>query len=131
MPNVIALVDDLLFLSRIREAARAAGVTVRSVRGAEALLAAAREDAGLVLVDADSDRIPWPLALAALRAEPQLALIPAIAFFSHVHAERAQTARAAGASRVLARGAFVQELPRLLAAAAGAVGASEEKTPCA
>jgi hypothetical protein len=41
-----------------------------------------------------------------------------VAFLSHVHAEGAEAARAAGCSRVLARSAFVQELPRLIAAAA-------------
>jgi hypothetical protein len=41
-----------------------------------------------------------------------------VGFFSHVHAERAQEAIAAGADRVLARGAFVRGLPALLAAGA-------------
>ena len=70
MPQLVALVDDLLFLSRIREAGRAAGIEVRAVRGAADLLVAARNDARLVLVDADSERLPWKAALAALRAEP-------------------------------------------------------------
>jgi hypothetical protein len=40
-----------------------------------------------------------------------------VAFVSHVRPERAEAARAAGAGRVLSRGAFVRELPGLLAAA--------------
>ena len=47
-----------------------------------------------------------------------------MAFLSHVHAERADAARDAGCSRVLSRGTFVQELPRLLSAAP--VNAPEE-----
>jgi CheY-like chemotaxis protein len=115
MSHVIALVDDLVFLSRIREAARGAGVGVRSVRRTSDLVAAAREGGRLVLVDADSSRLPWADAVAALRSEPDLASLPVVAFLSHVHAERAVAARAAGCSRVVARGAFVHELPRLLA----------------
>jgi len=115
MPQVLALVDDLLFLSRIREAARAAGIEVRAVRGASELLGAARQDGRLVLVDADSERLPW--AVAALRAEPGTAALPVIAFVSHVRADRAEAARAAGASRVLARSAFVNQLPELVAQA--------------
>jgi CheY-like chemotaxis protein len=117
MSQVIALVDDLLFLSHIREAARGAGAGVRPVRGATDLVASAREGARLVLVDADSSRLPWADAVAALRSEPGLASLPVVAFASHVHADHAEAARAAGCSRVLSRGAFVRELPHLLAPA--------------
>ena len=126
MPHVIAVVDDLMFLSRIREAARGTGAEVRSVRGPKDLVEAARDGGRLVIVDADSSRLPWAEAIGALRADPSVAAVPVIAFLSHVHAERAEEARAAGASRVLARGAFVQELPRLMAAAAAPVTVPEE-----
>jgi len=126
MPHVIAVVDDLMFLSRIREAARGAGAEVRSVRGARDLVQAARDGGRLVLVAADGSRLPWAEAVGALRADPSVAAVPVIAFLSHVHAERADAARAAGASRVLARGAFVQELPRLMAAAAAPLTVPEE-----
>jgi CheY-like chemotaxis protein len=115
MPPVIALVDDLVFASRIREAARGAGFEVRSARRADDLLAAVREGGRLVLVDADSDRLPWRDAVAALRSDAAVSGVPVIAFLSHVNAERAQAAREAGATRVMARGAFVQELPALIA----------------
>jgi DNA-binding NtrC family response regulator len=118
MPNLVALVDDLMFLSRIREAARAAGASVETVRGASDLVAAARADARLVLVDADSERLPWRDALAALRALPELDTLSVVAFLGHTSADRAEAARAAGATRVLARSAFVKELPALAARAA-------------
>jgi len=117
MSRVLALVDDLLFLSRIREAARGTGAEVRPVRGPADLVATAREGGRLVLVDADSPRIRWAEAVGALRADPVVASLPVVAFFSHVQADRADAARAAGCSRVLARAAFVQELPRLIEAA--------------
>jgi DNA-binding NtrC family response regulator len=118
MPQVIALVDDLMFLSRIREAARAAGVEVRPVRGASELLDAVRQEGRLVLVDADSERLPWQAAVAALRAEHPPGELRVIAFVSHERADRAEAARSAGATRVLARRAFVQQLPELVAQAA-------------
>jgi hypothetical protein len=34
MPHVIAVIDDLLFLSRVREAAARAGIEVEQARGA-------------------------------------------------------------------------------------------------
>jgi CheY-like chemotaxis protein len=118
MPQLVALMDDLLFLSRIREAARAAAVEVRAVRGAADLVAAARGGARLVLVDADGERLPWAEALAALRSEADCGSVPVVAFVSHVRQDRAEAARAAGASRVLARSAFLKELSQLVAQAA-------------
>ncbi len=118
MPPLVALVDDLMFLSRIREAARAAGIEMTSARATAALLEAARAGARLVVVDLDGARVPWRDALAALRADPALRELPVVGFLSHVRGDLAEAARAAGASRVLARSAFVAELPRLLGALA-------------
>ena len=113
MAFVAALVDDLMFLSRIREAARGADVEVRTVRTADAVSQAAREGARLVLLDLDSARLPWTDALAALANEGDAG--PAtVGFFGHVNAETGRTAVAAGCTLVLPRGAFVQRLPSLL-----------------
>jgi AmiR/NasT family two-component response regulator len=127
MPHVIAVIEDLLFLSRVREAGRRAGIEVVQARDAAAI-AAATPQARLVIVDADTDRIPWRAALLALRVDAALAKLPLVAFVSHVAADRAETARAAGIRRVLARGAFLKELPGLMATAA-AGPAQEEKSP--
>jgi CheY-like chemotaxis protein len=116
MPSIVALMDDLMFLSRIREAARGLGVEVRAVRGATDLVEACQDEPQAILVDLDNARLPIAEALAALRADPGRARIPVVGFFSHVHAERGRDALAAGCSRVLPRGAFVQELPALLRA---------------
>jgi CheY-like chemotaxis protein len=123
MAKLVALVDDLMFLSKIREAGRAAGVDVKAARGVDGLVEAARDGASLVLVDADSERLPWREAVAALRATPELASLPVVAFLSHVHTDHAEAARAAGATRVLARSAFVKELPQLVAQASVRGGA--------
>lgn len=128
MSHVIALVDDLLFLSRIREAARGAAAEVRAVRDAGALTESVRAGGRLVLVDADSSRLPWEAAVRALRASEGHA-VPVVAFLSHVQADRAEAARAAGCTRVLARSAFVQDLPRLIAAAAAPAPAPQETEP--
>jgi PleD family two-component response regulator len=115
MPAAIAVVQDLMFLSRIREAARASGAEVRSVRDPAALLQACRDLPGaIVLVDLDAERLRPLDYAAALRAEPDLAAIAVIGFVSHVHADLARAAQAAGFTKVMARGAFVQALPSLL-----------------
>ena len=115
MPAVITLVDDLMFLSRIREAAKAAGVEVKAAR-AVAGLPELTEGARLVLIDLDSPRLPVSEAVAALKDRTSGGL-QVVGFFSHVHGERARQALAAGCTRVLPRSAFVKELPALLASA--------------
>jgi len=116
--TIVALVDDLMFLSRIREAAAPLGAVVKAVRNAAALLEACRAAPALVLADLDSERLKADEAIRALRAEPASASLTVIGFYSHVHGERAQRAAAAGASQVMARSAFARELPALIAGAA-------------
>ena len=115
MPLVVALVDDLLFLSRVREAARGSDTEVKTVRSADALREACRSrpDA-LVVADLDTPRLGAIEAVRALRADAALASIPVVGFMSHVHADLAREAREAGVTRVLARSAFVQQLPELM-----------------
>jgi CheY-like chemotaxis protein len=119
MPRVIALVDDLMFLSRIREAARRRDLEVTAVRAVPELLAACSDPPRMVIIDLDRPRPPAAEALAALRAEPALAKLPVVGFFSHVHAERGRQAREAGCM-ALPRSAFVEELDALLASSAHA-----------
>jgi CheY-like chemotaxis protein len=118
MATVVALVDDLMFLSRIREAAKGRGLEVRSARSAADAMAGARAGARLVIMDLDSPRLPVSDTLAALRGEPSLRGLPVVGFFSHVEAQRGRDAAAAGCTTVLPRSAFVQKLDALLAAAA-------------
>ena len=112
--RVVALVDDLMFLSRITEAAAGLGLEVKKARNVVELVEACRLSPRVVLVDLDSSRLPWAEGLAALRADPALANVPVVGFYGHVHTERARQGEQAGCTQVLARGAFVQQLRRLL-----------------
>jgi CheY-like chemotaxis protein len=122
MATVVALVDDLMFLSRIREAAKGRGLEVKSARTAADAVAGARAGARLVIMDLDSPRLPVSDTLAALRSEPSLRGLPVVGFFSHVEVQRGREAAAAGCTTVLPRSAFVQKLDALLAAAASGGG---------
>ena len=62
MADVVYLINDMLFSSKLREAAKATGVTVQPAREPAAFAAAARE-AKLAIVD-----LRLPTALAALEA---------------------------------------------------------------
>jgi CheY-like chemotaxis protein len=110
-PGTVAVVAaDLIFASRIRAAAAAAGVRTRFARNDGELLEAAAE-ADLIIVDLDARWLDPSHSIQRLR---QQASKPIVAFVSHVRADAIEAARAAGADRVLARSAFVKLLPEIL-----------------
>lgn len=112
--RIVAWAADLVSGARIRGAAQQAGLELRLVRSAEELERAAREESPrLVIVDLEARGDPAG-AIARLKAEPATVHLPVIAFSPHVKEDAIAAARAAGAERVLARGAFFRDLPHLL-----------------
>lgn len=121
-PVVVAVVDDLMFLSRIREAAKRKGVEVRAVRTPAGASAACREGARVVILDLDTKRLPVMDVLAAVAGDPACSAVGLVGFYSHVETERAHAARAAGCRTVLPRSAFVRELDKVLSSRAARLG---------
>lgn len=115
MSMVLAVVEDLMFSSRISTAAKAAGVAVRFTRSLDAVLTAVREQVpALIILDLNSARTAPLEIVAALKSDPALATIPTLGVVSHVDTATIEAARQAGVARVLARSAFVAQLPHLL-----------------
>lgn len=116
---IVAVVDDLLFSSKIRGAAQLGGQTIHFVRNAAAVIGEIREkQPGLVIFDLDRASLSPSATIAAVKAEPDLAHIPLVGYVSHVHADVIEAARRAGIDQVMARSAFVAQLPLLLKAGA-------------
>jgi CheY-like chemotaxis protein len=113
---ILVVADDLLFRSKISGAAKALGVVVRAATTPEAAVERAREDhPTLVLIDLDGQR-PAPFEVLQRFAEdPELRGLETLGFVSHVHADLVSRARELGIGHVMARSAFVAELPDLLA----------------
>jgi CheY-like chemotaxis protein len=111
---VLVLVDDLMFLSRIREAAKARDVPVRAVRTAADAVEGCRAGARTVIADLDTPRLPVLEAVAAIAADPALEGVRLVGFYSHVETERARAAREAGCREVMPRSAFVRQLPDII-----------------
>lgn len=115
MGRVLALVDDLLFVSKIAETARQVGIELKTVGTVEALATEARAAApSLVIADLNAKGRPLE-AVAALRGAGCAA--PVLGFLSHVQVEIAEQARAAGFDTVLPRSKFTQQLAEILARA--------------
>ncbi|MGE0393515.1 MAG: hypothetical protein AB7I25_06675 [Vicinamibacterales bacterium] len=117
---VLCVVDDMLFASKIRAAAGAAGVTVAFEKNPDAVAARVAADApALVIFDLDAARLRAVETVAALKADPATAATRTLGYVSHVHAERIAAARAAGIDDVKARSAFAAQLGAILTGAAG------------
>ena len=107
----VYLVRDLMFTSKIRDAAERLGVPVEGVRQAAAVVAPARR-AQLVIVDL---RLPDALeALELLARDPEASAVPTVGFVDHEKIDVMESARALGCQQVLAKGEFANKLSGLL-----------------
>ncbi len=110
MADVVYFINDMLFSSKLREAAKATGLTVQPARDPAALAAAARQ-AKLAIVD-----LRLPTALAALDALAAGAPgVRTVGFIDHEKTDVMDAARAKGCTDVMAKGQFANALPKLLA----------------
>ncbi|MFN7982594.1 MAG: response regulator [Vicinamibacterales bacterium] len=113
---ILAILDDLLFTSKIRSVAKHAGATVAIARSSQSALEQMRSEAPtLVIFDLNNPRTDPIGTIAAMKADPALSSIPTVGFVSHVDADTIAAARSAGMTDVLARSAFVTRLPEILA----------------
>ena len=112
---ILAVLDDLMFSSKIKTAATHLGVAVTFARSTEAALAEFRKGAtSLVIFDLNNARTN-PLAIvAAMKADPALTSIPTVGYASHVETDVINAARQAGVGSVLPRSAFTTQLGEIL-----------------
>ena len=103
---VLAVVRDLMFSSRITQAARHAQAELKIVRDPATL---ADLDGRLVIADLNQEG-----ALDAAAAWRERTGRVVIGYVQHVDAETMRAARAAGIEQVMPRSQFVLKLPELL-----------------
>ncbi len=108
---ILAIVDDLLFRSKLETAAAQLGTPLTITADANPAL---RPGSGWsrVLIDLNLSRGDSLVMIRNLRAaHPET---PVIGYYSHVQRDLPQQALEAGCTKVLPRSAFVQQLPELL-----------------
>jgi DNA-binding NarL/FixJ family response regulator len=112
--TIVAFVEDLFFLAKIQETAKALDITVVTgdSRRGPAALAEAQPQA--IIVDLNSRQLAAVQWIQALKADPATRPVRIVAFASHVQAQLISDAKAAGCDSVMARSAFTQQLPNLL-----------------
>ena len=112
---ILAVLDDLMFSSKIKTTATQLGVPLTFARSSASALAEMRKNApSLVIFDLNNPRTDPLGTVAAMHADPALASIPTVGFVSHVDTAVIDAARQAGVTEVLARSAFTMQLADIL-----------------
>jgi PleD family two-component response regulator len=114
---IVAVIDDLMMRSRVSTATKGTSTDVRFVSGEEQIvaLASSSPSPSLFIVDLNSRGID-PLALISrFKTTPALSTVRVLGFVSHVDVATIAAARAAGIDEVVARSAFVDHLPDVIA----------------
>jgi CheY-like chemotaxis protein len=112
---ILAVLDDLLFTSKIKTAASQLGAAITFARSGPAARAEMERSApSLVILDLNNVRIDPLSVVEWMKSNPALAAVPTVGFVSHVQTDLIQAARAAGVTDVLARSAFTAQLGDIL-----------------
>ena len=108
---ILAVLDDLLFTSKIKNAGAQTGTSIRFARSSADALAEMRKSVpSLVIFDLNSSHTDPLATLAEMKKDSALATVPTIGFASHMHSDVINAARAAGMDEVMARSAFTLRL---------------------
>src|SRR6185369_6912734 len=82
---ILAILDDLLFTSKLRTAARQPGLTLTIARSRDAALAEMRAHMpALVILDLNNPRTDPIGIVTAMQADAALRAIPTVGYVSHV-----------------------------------------------
>jgi DNA-binding NarL/FixJ family response regulator len=108
---ILAVVDDVLFLSKIQQTAQLVGVAMKSARPADLPDRAILDVPSALILDLNHRAGKALEVLRTLKSDLKTKQIAVIGFVSHVQTDLIAAARDAGCDLVLARSAFVSQLP--------------------
>lgn len=114
--TVVAVVDDMFFVSKIRATGKALGMIVKLPRTVEGFRAITNDEPPvMIVVDLHNEKMnPFDLA-SEIKGDERLKNIPLLGFFSHVQVELQRRARKAGYDEILPRSLFARDLANILA----------------
>jgi DNA-binding response OmpR family regulator len=113
--TVTAVVDDMFFISKIRETGKALGIIVNFPRNLDGLRSLLAEEApGLIVVDLQHQKLDAVQLALELKANETVRQVPLLGFFSHVQANLQRQAMEAGYDEVFPRSIFFRDLVVIL-----------------
>jgi PleD family two-component response regulator len=112
---ILAVLDDLMFTSKIKTTANQLGVAVAFARSADGALAEMKKATpSLVILDLNNARTNPLGIVVGMKQDPSLASVRTVGYASHVQVDVINAARQAGVDDVMARSAFTQNLAAIL-----------------
>jgi PleD family two-component response regulator len=112
---ILAVLDDLMFTSKIKTTAGQLGIAVMFARSHDGALSEMRKEVpSLVILDLNNPRTNPLGIVASMKGDPSLAGVPTVGYASHVQVDVINAARQAGVGEVMARSAFTQQLADIL-----------------
>ena len=112
--RVVGVLSDLMFMVKIQEAAKRAGLEPVFVKSKQEAMEQAREDPAVIIVDLNNSGLDALELISELKADEQTRKVRLVGFVSHVQADLKQAAQQKGCDLVVARSAFSQNLPGIL-----------------
>ena len=110
--TIVAVVDDLMFQSKLEQETRRLGYAFVAVDSETELREALGRAAALAVVDLHVRGCEWQQAISIAKEHG----VRVLAFGRHTEAQLLRDARNAGCDRVVARSQLVEELPKLIEA---------------
>jgi CheY-like chemotaxis protein len=110
----VAVLNDLMFTVKIQEAAKRAGLDTLFVQSQLDALAQAKEQPVFMILDLNYAAADPLQLIATLKSNEETRGVPLVGYVAHVQTDVRQAAAEHGCDAVLARSAFVQNLPALL-----------------
>jgi CheY-like chemotaxis protein len=112
--RLVAVLDDLMFLVKIQEAAKRAGMDATFVKSQSEALTQAKMAPALIILDLNYKGAQPLDLITRLKSEEETKNVRLLAYVSHVQIGLRQEAEKRGCDQVVARSVFVESLPRLL-----------------
>lgn len=112
--KVVAVLSDLMFIVKIQEAAKRAGLEAVFVKSEQDALAQAKDKPAVMILDLNNTGAQPLDVISKLKSDEETSKISLLGYVSHVQADLKQAAQEKGCDMVIARSAFSQNLPTIL-----------------
>ena len=112
--KILAVMNDLFFQVKIIDAAKKLGLTVEFLKDRETVFEKVKAQPAMVIFDLNYAAADPLDLIRRIKADPETRLVSIVGFVSHVQTELRLKAHESGCDMVVARSAFVQNIPAIL-----------------
>jgi len=112
--KILAVMNDLFFQVKIMDAAKKLGLTVEFLKDRETVFEKVKAQPAMVIFDLNYAAADPLDLIRRIKADPETHLVSIVGFVSHVQTELRLKAHESGCDMVVARSAFVQNIPAIL-----------------